>query len=121
MSCQRTQDKGAKSFREVNQFEFEQAQMLDDGPVTQWFGSDILAFTGRLIDVESGEVIAAFKIDVPKVNVADALSASYDGNGNVVSATYSWDDDERRGSAASDRAVAQLFDRLANLITEAGN
>ena len=115
------EDKDAKIFREVDQFEFERAQMADDGPRIRSFGRDVLAFTGRLIDVESGEVLASFKIEVPSVNVASALSVSYDGDGNVVSATYDWAEDERRAQAAYDTAVTALFDRLASLISEAGN
>ncbi|MCH7856749.1 MAG: hypothetical protein IIB37_08350 [Gemmatimonadetes bacterium] len=115
------EDKDAKIFREVDQFEFERAQMLEDGPLIRSFGREVLAFTGRLIDVENGEVLASFKIEVPTVNVANALSVSYDGDGKVVSATYDWAEDERRAQAAYDAAMTALFDRLANLISEAGN
>ncbi len=114
------EDPGSKTFREVDQYEYDAARMADDGGLTRWFGSGVLAFTGRLIDVESGEVLASFKIDVPKVNLADPLTVSYDGDGNVVSASYSWSEDERRNQAATGRAIAELFDRLANLISNAG-
>jgi len=111
-------DKEAKSFREVDRIAYEQS--AGSNVVRRSFGGQVLAFTGRLIDVENGEVVASFKIDVPKVNLGDVLTVSYDGDGNVVSESYSWSDDERKDQAATNRAVSQLFDRLASLISNPG-
>jgi hypothetical protein len=109
--------KGEKAFREV--------ECADSGGGSEEvqvrsFAGPVLTFTGRFIDVESGEVLASFKIDVPTVNVADPLTVSFDGDGNVVGESYMWAD-ERRRQAAAGRAVSELFDRLAGLISSAGS
>lgn len=113
------EDKNTKTFNEVSMTQWEQARMTQ-GPTTPWYGSSILSFTGRLIDVESGEVLASFKIDVPKVNVAEPLTVSYDGDGKAISWSYDWSNDDRKSQSATNRAVSELFDRLANLISQAG-
>lgn len=108
----------ADNFVEVDQVQYEQAPAQE--LLRYWYGSSVLAFTGRLIDVENGEVLASFKIDVPKVNVADPLVVSFDDEGTVVSQSYSWADDDRKNQAATNRAIGELFDRLAALISNAG-
>lgn len=115
------EDRAEKTFHEVDQVEFERVQMAGKGPRTRSFGGEVLAFTGRLIDVETGEVVASFKIDVPKVNVSQALNVSYDGDGKIVAESYSWENDVRKNQAATNAAIADLYDRLANLISASRN
>ena len=111
--------KGDDAFREIGRATFEAA--VGSEIQLRAFAGPVLAFTGRFIDVESGEVLASFKIDVPTVNLADPLTLSFDGDGNVVGESYSWAADVRRRQAAAARAVSGLFDRLAELISRAAS
>ena len=110
------EDVQGTAFAEVDQLAFERA----GDRLTHVYESDVLGFTGRLIDVETGEVIASFKIDVPAVNVADPLIVTFDGGGSVQTESYSWADDVRKRQAATERAIATLFDRLAAIISQSG-
>jgi hypothetical protein len=104
------------SFREIDRTEFEQA----GGRLTQLYAGDVLGFTGRLIDVESGEVIASFKIEVPVVNVSEPLAVTFDGDGEIKAESYSWTEDVRRQQASIEDAIATLFERLAAIISQSG-
>ena len=104
------------SFAEVDQLAYERA----GDRVRHVYESGVLSFTGRLIDVENGEVIASFKIDVPEVNVADPLIVTFDGGGEVQTESYAWGTDQRKRQAATDRAISTLFDRLAAIISQSG-
>jgi hypothetical protein len=108
------EDVQGTSFAEVDRTAFERA----GDRLTHVYEGDVLSFTGRLIDVETGEVIASFKIDVPKVNVADPLIVTFDGGGQIRTESYSWTDDLRKQQAATQRAIATLFDRLAAIISQ---
>lgn len=110
------EDVQGTSFAEVDQLAYERT----GDRLTHLYEGDVLAFTGRLIDVETGEVIASFKIDVPKVNVADPLIVTFDGGGEIQTESYSWTDDTRKRQAATERAIATLFDRLAAIISQSG-
>ncbi len=107
--------KGMAFFNEVDQSEWEQAPIAE--LMRYRFGGGVLGFTGRLIKVENGEVVASFKIDVPKVNLSDVLVATFDGDGKILTQSYSWSTDERKSNLASERAVGTLFDRLAQIIS----
>ena len=109
------EDESTKSFDEVDEVTYEEAATRD--VLRRAYRTDVLGFTGRLIDVENGEVVASFKIDVPRVNTSDPLIASFDGDGNTVSESYSWASDDRRAQGAAQRAVSALFDRLAALLS----
>jgi hypothetical protein len=104
------------SFAEVDQPAFERA----GDRVTHVYEGTVLSFTGRLIDVENGEVIASFKIEEPEVNDADPLIVTFDGGGNIQTESYAWGTDQRKRQAAVDRAIATLFDRLAAIISQSG-
>lgn len=110
------EDVRGTSFAEVDQVAYARA----GDRLTHIYESDVLLFTGRLIDVETGEVIASFKIDVPEVNVADPLIVTFNGSGDIQTESYSWTDDLRKRQAATDRAIATLFDRLAAIISQSG-
>ena len=110
------QDKASKTYVEAGQDEFNEAPVRK--LLRRRYGSAVLGFTGRLINVENGEVLASFKIDVPVVNVADPLMVMLDGDGNVQSQSYDWAKDSRRYQAARGRAVGALFDRLASLLSQ---
>lgn len=110
------EDVRGTAFTEVDQLAFENAA----DRLTYAYEGQVLGFTGRLIDVETGEVIASFKIDVPTVNVADPLIVTFDGDGNVQTESYDWSADARKRQAATERAVATLFDRLAAIISQSG-
>jgi len=110
------EDVQGTSFAEVDLLAYERA----GDRLTHVYEGDVLGFTGRLIDVETGEVIASFKIDVPKVNVADPLIVTFDGGGEIQTESYSWAEDQRKRQAATDRAISTLFDRLATIISQSG-
>lgn len=107
-------DRKGKTYDEVNQQKYEETKK--EG--RESFSADVLAFTGRLINVNSGEVVAAFKIDVPMVNVADPLTVEVDKKGQIQSESYDWAKDKRKAKAATNRAVSDLFDRLAELLSQ---
>lgn len=108
------EDVRGTAFTEVDQLAFENAA----DRLTFSYQGEVLSFTGRLVDVETGEVIASFKIDVPKVNVADPLIVTFDGAGEVQTESYTWASDSRKQQAATERAIATLFDRLAAIISQ---
>lgn len=109
------EDKSTKSFNEVDEITYEEAATRD--VLRRSYGSYVLGFTGRLIDVENGEIVASFKIDVPRVNTSDPFVASFDGDGNMLSESYSWANDGRTARGATQRAISALFDRLADLLS----
>jgi len=110
------QDKATKSLPEVTRADYDQAPVRN---LFRWsLGGRVLAFTGRLINVENGEVVASFKIDVPQVNVVEPLIMVFDKSGEVQSQSYDPARDERKQQAAAGKAVAELFDRLALLLSQ---
>lgn len=76
---------------------------------------EVLEFTGRLIDVDSGEVLVAFHTLVPRTHVGDPLVVVMEEGGKVKSATYRWQSDEN-AKTTRERAVSALFDRLSEVI-----
>lgn len=110
------EDIQGSSFAEVDQLAFERS----GDRLTHTYEGRVLSFTGRLIDVENGEVIASFKIEVPTINVVDPLIVTFNEDGKVQTQSYAWPDDQRKRQAATERAIATLFDRLAAIISQSG-
>lgn len=112
------EDKKAKTMVEVAQDEYESAPTKK--LLSYHVSGSVLGFTGRLIHVETGEVLASFKIDVPRMNVSDPLTITFAKNGEVEVMSYDPDKDDRRHQAAGQRGIAVLFDRLAFLLAQPG-
>lgn len=78
-------------------------------------GDQVLDFTGRLVDVESGEVMASFSMEVPKVRVAEPLRLELNRKNELVRASYNFRDSDY-SSERERAAVVMLFDRMSALI-----
>ncbi len=81
----------------------------------QTIDDKVLDFTGRLVDVDTGEVMGSFAMTVPVVRLAEPLHLEIDKDNRVVSSNYSFMDSDYVNERET-AAVVSLFDRLANLI-----
>ncbi|GAB4155613.1 MAG: hypothetical protein Fur0037_23990 [Planctomycetota bacterium] len=104
---------GKKQLVECGLDEFRAAAAA--GRVTWDYRADVLDFSGRLIDVRSGEVLASFAISVPFARVADPHDITLDAGPVLLSQNYDWESEENARVMAG-RAMDFLFDHLAVLI-----
>lgn len=104
---------GTDTLAEVNAAAYEAAR--DEG-VRYWYGNRVLDFRGRVLDAETGQLLADLRLRVPRVNVADTLVAEFRRDGELVQETYSWSYDRIQRARIAGKAVAALFRRLGAVL-----
>lgn len=102
-------DRGENPLVECDLQQFQEAQ--GDEIMCWSFSAPVLRFSGRLVDVESGEVVASFLYVGPCVRVGDSITMTFNTDHQQQSSTYDW-------ARKAPELEARMFDRMFASLAE---